>query len=57
MERLSNSVSLVTQLCKPISTGTPEDGDSTFTETLVRNCVTRYKAPEDIYNPQSMFLP
>jgi hypothetical protein len=29
---------------------TPEDGDSTFSETLVPNSVTRYIVPEDMYN-------
>jgi hypothetical protein len=29
---------------------TTENGDSTFSETSVRNSATRYKAPEDIYN-------
>jgi hypothetical protein len=46
MERLSNSVSTVIQLRKPINLRTPEDGDDTFSETSVQNSATRYKVPE-----------
>jgi hypothetical protein len=43
MERLSNNVSTVIQLQKPINPRTPEDGDNTFSETLVQTNATRYK--------------
>jgi hypothetical protein len=55
MERLSNSVSTVTQLWKRVNIRTPEAGDDTFSETLVRNNATvRYKGPEDIFDSVRM---
>jgi hypothetical protein len=50
MEGLSDGVSTVVQLWKHINPRTPEDEDSTFSETSVRNSATRYKVLEDIYN-------
>jgi hypothetical protein len=50
MVRLSNSISMVIQLWKPINLGNPADGDDTFSETLVQVSATRYKVPEDIFD-------
>jgi hypothetical protein len=56
MERLSNSVSTVIQLWKPIKIRTTADGDGTFSETSVRTSATRYKALEIIcYNEVEMW--
>jgi hypothetical protein len=46
MEMLSNSVSMVLQLRKPINLKAPEVGDDTFSETSVRISSTRYEVPE-----------
>jgi hypothetical protein len=35
---------------EPVTLRTPEDGDSTFSETSVRNSATLYRVPEDINN-------
>jgi hypothetical protein len=37
-------------LWKPIDLRTTEDGDSSFSETSVRNIAARYKVSEDIFN-------
>jgi hypothetical protein len=50
VERLSNSDSTVTQPWNPITLRNPEDGDDTFSETLVQTRPTWYKVPEGIYN-------
>jgi hypothetical protein len=50
MEGLSNSVTTVIQLWEPLSLSKPEDGDDTFSETLVRAITTRYKVAEYISN-------
>jgi hypothetical protein len=42
--RLSNSVSMAIQLCKPDNLRNPANGDDTFSETSVRTSVTRWKA-------------
>jgi hypothetical protein len=44
MERLINSDSMATQLWNP------EDGDDTFSETLIRTRDTQYKVVEGIHN-------
>jgi hypothetical protein len=49
METLNNRVSTVIELWKPINARTPEDGGSTFSETLDRSSITRYKVPENVY--------
>jgi hypothetical protein len=49
MERLSDFVSTA-QLWKSINLRTPEDGDDTFSEMLVRTSATQYKVPEGIFN-------
>jgi hypothetical protein len=55
MEKLSNSVSMVIQLLKPINLRTPENGDDTFSETLDQTSATRYKVPEGIFNYKELF--
>jgi hypothetical protein len=50
MKRLSNGVSMIIQLWKPINLRNPEDGDDTFPETSVQASVTWYKVPEDTFN-------
>jgi hypothetical protein len=55
MERLSNSVSMVLQLCKPVNLKNFEGEEGTFSETSVRTRATWYKAPDDILSITSMF--
>jgi hypothetical protein len=50
MVRLRNSVSMAMQLWKPINLRIPEDGDSTFSKTLIQNSAIQYEVPEDIFN-------
>jgi hypothetical protein len=50
MQRLINSDSTAIELWRPINLRTPEDGNSTFSETSVRNSATWYKVPEDTFN-------
>jgi hypothetical protein len=49
MDRLSNSVSTVMQLWKPINLMNPEDGDDMFSETSVRASALRFAVPVDIF--------
>jgi hypothetical protein len=44
MDRLSNSVSMVTQLWKLINLRNPEDRDDTFSETSAQTSTTWYKS-------------
>jgi hypothetical protein len=44
MKRHGNGVSAVTQLWKPMSIRTPEDGGSAFSETSVRNMLHSIKS-------------
>jgi hypothetical protein len=43
------------QLYQHVNIRTPEDGDSTFSKTSVRNSATRYRVPEDIYKSMEQF--
>jgi hypothetical protein len=47
---LSNGVSTIIQLWKPINLRTPEDGDDMFSETSVQNSATCNKVPEELFN-------
>jgi hypothetical protein len=48
MERLINSVSMVTRLWNHITLRNPEDGADVFSETSVLTRATQYKVSEDI---------
>jgi hypothetical protein len=50
MERLSNRVSTVIELLKPINLRTPEAGDNTVSEMSVQNSAAWFKVLEDIFN-------
>jgi hypothetical protein len=49
MERLSNCVSTVIQLWKPINVRNPEDGDSTFSETSVQTGASSVKSSNEFH--------
>jgi hypothetical protein len=55
MEGLSNSVSTVIQLWKAVNLRIAEVGETTFSETSVRNNAAQYKFPDDIFNRLSVF--